>query len=175
MINDVTDKLNMLEFTMRYMSKDDAPKTNKVVFMADEWHSAIRNLRGNNIGILNLYNCNIGRFWEDYNNDDLWERRDILNEIVSGFRAVRNYEINAENLYSMEIMEEKERSGLVPFQKLLLKYCDREMLTNMISYEYLIPDEFEAAGRYLGAEANLEAYTQLFAEMHGEVSGDGSN
>ena len=166
MTNDITEKLNMLEFTMRYTAKIDIHKANSVVFAADEWRRVIQDLCEKNTGTLNLYNCNIGRFWEDYNRDDLWERRDILNEIVDRFRAVRGYGVCAENLYSTVIMEEKRSSGLVPFQKLLLKYCDREMLTNMIGHEYLIPDEFEAAGRYLGEEANLEAYTQLFKEMH---------
>lgn len=166
MISDITGKLNMLEFTMRYTAETDKTDNNTVVFKAEGWHRAIQDLCENNTGTLNLYNCNIGRFWEDYNRDDLWERRDILNEIVDGFPAVRGYGVCAENLYSTVIMEEKEASGLVPFQKLLLKYCDREMLTNMIGHEYLIPDEFEAAGRYLGEEANLEAYTQLFKEMH---------
>ncbi len=166
MISDITEKLNMLEFTMRYIAKKDENILNRMVFPADEWHRAIQDLNGNNIGTLNLYNCNIGRFWEDYNNDDLWERRDILNEMVGRFRAVRDNGGYAGNLYSAVIMEEKKSSGLVPFQKILLKYCDSEMLTNMILHEYLIPDEFEAAGKYLGEEANLEAYTQLFTEMH---------
>ena len=166
MTNDITEKLNMLEFTMRYTAKIDIHKANSVVFAADEWRRVIQDLCEKNTGTLNLYNCNIGRFWEDYNNDDLWERRDILNEIVDRFCAVRDYGVCTGNQYSTVIMEEKRSSGLVPFQKLLLKYCDRDMMTNMMLHEYLIPDEFEAAGRYLGTEANLEAYTQLFTEMH---------
>ena len=165
-MDDITDKLNMLEFSMRYSADKDDTNNNTVVFVAEGWHRVIQDMRKNNIGTLNLYNCNIGRFWEDYNHDDLWERQDILKEIVDGFQAVRDYGSCAGNLYSAVIMEEKNLSGLVPFQKLLLRYCDKEMLKNMILHEYLIPDEYEAAGRYLGENAKLEAYTQLFVETH---------
>ena len=87
--------------------------------------------------------------------------RKILLKIVKSFRAVRDMERCPMNTISARISEVRNDTGLFPFQHLLLKYCDREMMKYVMSNGYLLKTEGELATKKLGSEANLEVFVQL--------------
>ena len=159
---DVTEKLNMLEYTMRYSAEKIDETNGLFAFDEEGWCLRLKELKNGAPGIINLCSCNVGKYWDDYDKDEPWKKRDVLFEIADGFTAVRipgNYQ---GNMYATVIREEKIRSGLYPFQNLLLRFCDEEMMKRMAINHYFEADEIDTAGVLLGSEANLEAYTQLF-------------
>ncbi len=65
------------------------------------------------------------------------------------------------NMISAGISEVKNETGLFPFQHLLLKYCDREMMKYIMSNGYILGEEGETAAKKLGSEANLEVFVEM--------------
>lgn len=160
-MEDITEKLNMLEYTMRYLSEKNSV-TGLFRFDEEGWRFRIKDLKGSAPGIINLCSCNVGKYWDDYEKDEPWKKRDVLFEIVNGFTAVRIPGNFYGNMYATVIREEKIKNGLFPFQNLLLRFCDDEMMKYMAFNNFFEADEIDTAGKLLGSEANLEAYTQLF-------------
>ena len=156
-MKDISRELNILEFSSMYRNMPG------VVYLDPECIiSIIHELKGTREDSgLNLYGCNVGRYWDRcFFWDDKTMKR-VLSEIVDTFPAFKDITACFERMDHGSEINKEDEDGLLYFQKYLLKYADKELLEKMITQNYLKDDEIGSAAAELGSNGRTDLFMYL--------------